>query len=87
MPLRALFRYLSNNEQIIQRIADSYPVRRAAQLAAYLVHRGKEAGLENFEKLHESSQGKGRKLFSFLENFKKQVQDGMKQIEENNRKR
>ncbi|CAF5020697.1 unnamed protein product, partial [Rotaria socialis] len=35
MPWRSLIRYLSNNEELIRRLSESYPIRRAAQLAAY----------------------------------------------------
>jgi len=41
MPLRFLLRYFANNEKLIDRIAESYPVRRAAQLTIYLFHRSK----------------------------------------------
>ncbi|BFZ06425.1 hypothetical protein BsWGS_09464 [Bradybaena similaris] len=54
MPLRSLLRYLLNNEQLIQKIADSYPIRRAAQLTAYFIHKGKEIGEEKAEKFRES---------------------------------
>ncbi|CAG5116640.1 unnamed protein product [Candidula unifasciata] len=54
MPIRALLRYLLNNEQLIQKIADSYPIRRAAQLTAYFIHKGKEIGEEKVEKIKES---------------------------------
>jgi NhaP-type Na+/H+ and K+/H+ antiporter len=54
MVIRSLLRYLLNNEQLIQKIADSYPVRRAAQLTAYFIHKGKEIGDEKIEKLKES---------------------------------
>jgi mediator of RNA polymerase II transcription subunit 9 len=43
MVLRFLFRYLANNEQIVNRLAESYPVRRAAQLMVYLFTRGQQA--------------------------------------------
>ncbi|CAL1547192.1 unnamed protein product [Lymnaea stagnalis] len=54
MPIRALLRYLLNNEQLIQKIADSYPIRRAAQLTAYFMHKGKEIGEEKLEQLKET---------------------------------
>ncbi|KAH9492424.1 hypothetical protein Btru_051075 [Bulinus truncatus] len=54
MPLRNLLRYLLNNEQIIQKLADSYPIRRAAQLTAFIFQKGKEIGEERIEKLKET---------------------------------
>ncbi|XP_059139481.1 protein NCBP2AS2 homolog [Physella acuta] len=54
MPLRALLRHLLNNEQLIQKLADSYPIRRAAQLTAYLFHKGKLISEEKLEKFKET---------------------------------
>jgi hypothetical protein len=34
-------RYLSNHPQLIDKLSESYPMRRAAQLAVYLFHRSK----------------------------------------------
>ena len=42
MPVRFLLRFLShfvNQEQMISRLAESRPIRRSAQLVAYLYHR------------------------------------------------
>ena len=42
MVLRFLFRFLSNianSEQIVSKLADSYPIRRSAQLLASIYHR------------------------------------------------
>jgi len=36
-------RYLMNNTQMIEKMANSYPIRRAAQLTVYLFHRSKAA--------------------------------------------
>ncbi|CAN8014655.1 unnamed protein product, partial [Ixodes persulcatus] len=44
MVLRILLRYLLHNEQLVQMLADSYPFRRAAQLTASLILRGKSLG-------------------------------------------
>lgn len=41
MVLRMLFRYLANNEKLIQRMADSYIMRRAAQMAVAMMYRTK----------------------------------------------
>jgi len=41
MVFRFILRYLANNEQLINRMAESYPVRRAAQLTIYLFQRSK----------------------------------------------
>ncbi|ESO94210.1 hypothetical protein LOTGIDRAFT_232464 [Lottia gigantea] len=54
MPLRSLLRYLLNNEQIVQKISESYPIRRAAQLTTFLFHKGQEIGHESLEKLKDA---------------------------------
>ncbi|KAH6930155.1 hypothetical protein HPB50_011072 [Hyalomma asiaticum] len=55
MVLRLLLRYLLHNEQLIQRLADSYPFRRAAQLTAHVMLRGKAFGQESLELMSTSS--------------------------------
>lgn len=46
MPWRSLLRHLSNNEELIRRLSESYPIRRAAQLTAYFYNMGKDKYLE-----------------------------------------
>jgi len=46
MPWRPLMRYLSNNEELIRRLSESYIIRRAAQLTAYYFNHGKDKFLE-----------------------------------------
>ncbi|XP_025831089.1 uncharacterized protein NCBP2-AS2 homolog [Agrilus planipennis] len=41
MVLRLLLKYLVNNEQLVHRLSQSYPVRRAAQLAVLFYMRSK----------------------------------------------
>ncbi|XP_037503361.1 protein NCBP2AS2 homolog [Rhipicephalus sanguineus] len=55
MVLRLLLRYLLHNEQLIQRLADSYPFRRAAQLTAHVMLRGKALGQESLELMSTSN--------------------------------
>lgn len=54
MPLKHILRQLINNEQLVRKLADSYPIRRAAQLTAYFIHKGKEVGHDSVEKIKES---------------------------------
>lgn len=70
MPLRALFKYLANNERLVQRIAESYPVRRAAQLAIAMFYRGKE-------KLGDVDPQKMNRFISFLRKFSDNLKDGI----------
>lgn len=41
MVLRFLFQKLANNEQLVQRLSESYPIRRAAQITLLVFYRGK----------------------------------------------
>lgn len=41
MPLRILIRILANNEQLVQKLSESYPMRKAAQLAVRAILSGK----------------------------------------------
>lgn len=70
MPLRSLFRYLANNEHLVQRLAESYPVRRAAQLAVSIFYRGKE-------KLHDIDPKKVNRLVTFLSKFRQNLKEGI----------
>lgn len=70
MPLRALFRYLANNEHLVQKIAESYPVRRAAQLAVSVFFRGKE-------KLSEINPEKVNRFVSFYRKFSQNLREGI----------
>lgn len=70
MPLRALLKYLANNERLVQRLADSYPVRRAAQLAISVFYRGKE-------KVSEMDPQKVNVLLSFFRRFRQNIREGI----------
>jgi hypothetical protein len=41
MVFRFLLRYLANNPKFIDKLSESYPMRRAAQLTVYLFQRSK----------------------------------------------
>lgn len=50
MVLRFVIRFLANNEQLVQRLSESYPMRKAAQIVVRAVYHGKnlieEKGLD-----------------------------------------
>ncbi|XP_008197725.1 protein NCBP2AS2 homolog [Tribolium castaneum] len=50
MVFRLLIRLLANNEQLVQRLSESYPMRKAAQVVVRAVYHGKnlieERGLD-----------------------------------------
>lgn len=47
MVLRFLMRYLGNNEQLVQKLSESYPVRRTAQLVLSVFFRSKNLAEEH----------------------------------------
>lgn len=75
MVLRYLLHRLINNPQLIERLSESYPIRRAAQLTAYALQQGKEA-------IKEAAEGEATKrLNQFSKNFTQEVKEGFKKIE------
>lgn len=80
MPLRALLKYLANNERLVQKIAESYPVRRAAQMAVSMFYKSK-VKLGDMDKLNPEQVNR---IISFLkklnENLKEGIQDAKKQL-------
>lgn len=70
MVFRFIFRYLSNNEKLIERLSESYPIRRAAQITVEFMNRGKQITetetVKNISKFD---------LKSFLQRFSKNVKE------------
>lgn len=83
--LRIILRYLTHNEQLVQKLAESYPIRRSAQLVAYIFLRGKAKGLENIEKLQESEMARQFSI-SRLQNFKTvfiaKIREGIREFQQ-----
>ncbi|XP_055859311.1 protein NCBP2AS2 homolog [Episyrphus balteatus] len=77
MVLRILFRYLANNEQLIQKMSESYPMRRAAQLVVAMMIKTKsmaeQRGLSNM------TPEKFREFFRTFNNNLKQEIEGVKE--------
>ncbi|KOC70231.1 Uncharacterized protein WH47_08577 [Habropoda laboriosa] len=75
--LRILLSYLMRNEQLINKLADSKPIRRSAQFVAYLILQSKTHGIPmpfNHEKFIKG-------LRNFTQTYKeklKEVKDDMK---------
>ncbi|CAG2061541.1 unnamed protein product [Timema podura] len=74
MVLRFLFRYLANNEHLVSRLAESYPIRRAAQLAAYLFTVSKHAASD------------GTRLSSLANRLRAQLKDVKEEFAEEMKK-
>jgi len=74
MPIRALFRYLMNREHLVEKLAESYPMRRAAQWAAYFFLKGRAMGEERLEKWRDS------KLTLDDDALKKELNDALEKL-------
>ncbi|XP_037917363.1 protein NCBP2AS2 homolog [Hermetia illucens] len=72
MVLRFILRHLANNEQLVQRLSESYLVRRSAQLIVAAMYRTKAIAQEN--NLHEMTPERFR---SFLRSFQQNVREGI----------
>lgn len=80
MVFRFIIRYLANNEQLVNRLADSYPVRKAARFAVYFFTRTKslvesELATGKYKDINLSNL---RNLAEKLENHLKQIKDNLK---------
>lgn len=73
MVLRYLLAKFLNNPQVIDRLADSYPIRRAAKLTAYAIQKTKIAAEEAFES------ELAKKASNFQQNVKKEIHEGLKE--------
>lgn len=79
MVLRLLMRYLANNEQLVQKLSESYPIRRAAQLLVAAFHQSKSFASE--KGLTEFTPEKFRSLInSFKENVKKEIETAKEEL-------
>ena len=77
MVLKYLLTRLVNNPQVIEKLAESYPIRRAAQLTAYAIQKGKSTANEV-----GGSEVKKR-VNRFKEEFTKEIKEGFKEKQNN----
>lgn len=78
MVFRFIIRYLANNEQLVNRLADSYPVRKAAKFVVYFFTRTKSL-VES-----ELATGKYKDInLSNMRNLAEKLETSLKQIKEN----
>lgn len=71
--LRALLRYFANNEKLVERLSDSYLMRRAAQMAVSVFYRAKSIAQEAKEERIKDMTPE--KLRSFLDKFQNNVKE------------
>lgn len=71
--LRALLRYFASNEKLVERLSDSYLMRRAAQMAVSVFYRAKSIAQEaKEERIKDMTPEKFR---SFLDKFQNNVRE------------
>lgn len=79
MVLRILLRYFANNEQLVQRMADSYPMRRAAQLLIAAFYKSKNIAEERG--LKDLTPDRFRAFFrSFQTNLKQEIEGAKEEL-------
>jgi mediator of RNA polymerase II transcription subunit 9 len=75
--IRFLLRYLANNEQLVQRLSESYIMRRLAQTSVSLFHRTKDLAME--AKLTEFTPERFKSFInSFKQNLKAEIENAKK---------
>ncbi|XP_067138352.1 protein NCBP2AS2 homolog [Centruroides vittatus] len=89
MVLKFLLRYFANNEQLIQRLSESYPIRRAAQITIFMFARSKELfeifNSRNFRDISNLKQTSQR-LRDFPKRLKHELKEGFRQANEEQKK-
>jgi hypothetical protein len=85
MPWRSLLHYLSNNEELVRRLSESYPIRRAAQLTAYFFNVSKDKFIEHRGK-YERAGGWNKTKTDVKDDFKGVQGVGIKNFVDNKKK-
>ncbi|PWA21181.1 hypothetical protein CCH79_00009489 [Gambusia affinis] len=79
--LSRMLAYLVNNLQVIEKLAESRPIRRAAQLTAYALTKAQIVGRDTSERVMRSQtlrQEASNRLRRVRETFVKEVKEGWK---------
>jgi len=85
MVLRFIFRYFTNNEQVINKLADSKPVRRAAQMVVYVLNR--TSSVSGSHRLPSNSREFAQQAFSAAKKFSTDFQKELKAAQEEIKKK
>ena len=91
MVLRWLFKSLVNNAALIEKLSQTYPVRRAAQLTVYWFRRSQaaieDAGKSTTAKAAQKEiEGGINKVYRFKDTFKSELRSGFKELKEEMKK-
>ncbi|CAL8256898.1 unnamed protein product [Merluccius merluccius] len=74
--VRVLFSLL-NNPRVIEKLSESRPIRRAAQVAAYALTKAQIAGRDASERLARPGPGPGGdRLWRLRDTFMRELKDG-----------
>lgn len=86
--LRALLRYFANNEKLVERLSDSYLMRRAAQMAVSVFYRAKSIAQEaKEERIKDMTPEKMRSfLDKFQNNVKEEIEKAKNELNEKSKK-
>lgn len=86
--IRALIRYFANNEKLIEKLSDSYLMRRAAQMSVSLFYRAKSIAQEaKEERIKDMTPEKFRSfLDKFQQNVKEEIEKAKTEIESKTKK-
>lgn len=83
---RMLMRYIANNEELVNRLAQSYPMRRAAQMCVSVFYRSK-AIVDDSNHLKYLQDMTPDKFKSFMEKFRNNLKQEIEAAKEQGRKK
>lgn len=84
MVIRFILRFLSNNEHLVQRLSESYPMRRAAQLVVMVFFRGKGI-IEERQIYRNITPEQFRSIIQkFAQDIKREIQQAKEQFKKRN---
>lgn len=82
MVLRFLFRYFANNEHLVNKLADSKPIRHVARLVVHLMNH--TSMMSGANRLPSNPKEFGKQLITivkrFSTNFKEELQDAKEEL-------
>ena len=78
MVLRQLLQMFANHPHIIEKLSESYPMRRAAQMTVYLYLKGKRL---RDDALQDVVKEGGQRFQSFSSTFKEELKKGWEEAE------
>ncbi|XP_017769573.1 PREDICTED: uncharacterized protein NCBP2-AS2 homolog [Nicrophorus vespilloides] len=80
MVLRLILRYLANNEQLVQKLSESYPIQRAARAVANVITKGKSVAEEQDLKKKLNPLQLFARLRRFTDNIKKEIEEAKEEL-------